>query len=343
MLNNKGFAVSSVLYTLLIAFLLFLGAALAQFSTSSSLIGKANDDIVNGNRFSAVQVKAPSVGDKVCGIDYQWFQNTDGSSFNTLVRINSKYGTMYWPKDFGLGINPSNGNIEGTYHSYKNIDVSCLDGSNCEGKNIFNVTYADKKLDLNLTSSTSSTYNYNGGIITINGDEVDKFKNVFNKIKNIEMPSLSCSTMTYKNFDHCKELFDNRDLTKTIKNGKISFFGISSEWIVYQWDLEEPILFTYKNEETNESNAGKINKIFYTYIVLMEENESLKNLIGNSTNNLDFYFDDDKLFTYQRERLNSSINNLDSINTVTTEQKLKITNLISGRSIDNFGLYDICQ
>ena len=57
MLNNKGFAVSSVLYTLLIAFLLFLGAALAQFSASSSLIGKANDDLVNGTQFEAVQVK----------------------------------------------------------------------------------------------------------------------------------------------------------------------------------------------------------------------------------------------------------------------------------------------
>ena len=46
MLNSKGFAISSILYTLLIAFLLFLGVALAQLSSSSSLIGKANDDLI---------------------------------------------------------------------------------------------------------------------------------------------------------------------------------------------------------------------------------------------------------------------------------------------------------
>ena len=38
MLNNKGFAVSSVLYTLLIAFLIFLGVSLSMLSTSNSLI-----------------------------------------------------------------------------------------------------------------------------------------------------------------------------------------------------------------------------------------------------------------------------------------------------------------
>ena len=52
-MNNKGFAVSAVLYTLLIAFLLFLAAALAMFSSSNSLISNANSDIVNGNPFSA--------------------------------------------------------------------------------------------------------------------------------------------------------------------------------------------------------------------------------------------------------------------------------------------------
>lgn len=47
-LGNKGFAVSSVLYTLLVAFLLFLGAALAEFSTSAKLLSKANEDMTDG-------------------------------------------------------------------------------------------------------------------------------------------------------------------------------------------------------------------------------------------------------------------------------------------------------
>lgn len=96
MLNNKGFAVSSVLYTLLIAFLLFLGAALAQFSASSSLIGKANDDLVNGTSFEAMQIKPNGA----CAGDNSWYQDSDGNISDTIVRIKSKYGTIYWPKDF---------------------------------------------------------------------------------------------------------------------------------------------------------------------------------------------------------------------------------------------------
>ncbi len=96
MLNNKGFAVSSVLYTLLIAFLLFLGAALAQFSASSSLIGKANDDLVNGTSFEAMQVKPSGA----CDSGNLWYQESGPKTSNTIIRIKSKYGTMYWPKDF---------------------------------------------------------------------------------------------------------------------------------------------------------------------------------------------------------------------------------------------------
>lgn len=96
MLNNKGFAVSSVLYTLLIAFLLFLGAALAQFSASSSLIGKANDDLVNGSSFEAMQIKPNGA----CKDGNEWYKDSDGKTSNTIVRIKTRYGTKYWPKDF---------------------------------------------------------------------------------------------------------------------------------------------------------------------------------------------------------------------------------------------------
>ena len=98
MLNNKGFAVSSVLYTLLIAFLLFLGAALAQFSASSSLIGKANDDLVNGSSFEAIQIKPNGA----CKDGNEWYQDSDGKTSNTIVRIKTRYGTKYWPKDFEI-------------------------------------------------------------------------------------------------------------------------------------------------------------------------------------------------------------------------------------------------
>lgn len=120
MLNNKGFAVSSVLYTLLIAFLLFLGAALAQFSASSSLIGKANDDLVNGSSFEAIQIKPNGA----CKDGNEWYQDSDGKTSNTIVRIKTRYGTKYWPKDFETSEHkPANlsddGNMdEGEYKSY---------------------------------------------------------------------------------------------------------------------------------------------------------------------------------------------------------------------------------
>lgn len=47
-LNNKGFAVSAMLYTLLTAFLLFLGASLAQFSSSAKILSSANSDLTDG-------------------------------------------------------------------------------------------------------------------------------------------------------------------------------------------------------------------------------------------------------------------------------------------------------
>lgn len=109
MLNNKGFAVSSVLYTLLIAFLLFLGAALAQFSASSSLLNKANEDLINGVKFSAVQIKpnGACINTKREG-KYDWYlqYNDDNENknervvSNTIIKIKSRYGMKYWPKDF---------------------------------------------------------------------------------------------------------------------------------------------------------------------------------------------------------------------------------------------------
>ena len=154
MLNNKGFAVSSVLYTLLIAFLLFLGAALAQFSTSSSLIGKANDDLINGVKLSAVQVKP----DGACSNDktkYDWYlQYKDENKnervvSNTIIKIKSRYGTKYWPKDFKY--NNAQANLRetsndatadiGTYTSYDgNIEVEVADRKDINGISTKDVT-----------------------------------------------------------------------------------------------------------------------------------------------------------------------------------------------------------
>ena len=107
-LNNKGFAVSAVLYTLLIAFLMFLGVTLAQFSSSITLINNANKDLVDGQ----VKLSAEVV------IAYDTDENGKQSATprpDIKVQIKSKYGTMYWPKDFGTGCP--------TDKVYKNIKV----------------------------------------------------------------------------------------------------------------------------------------------------------------------------------------------------------------------------
>lgn len=114
-LNNKGFAVTTILYTLLIAFLMFLGAALAMFSTSSSLISNANEDLINGTKLTAQQVKTDCNGG---GIDV-----SDGNCWNassTIVKINSRYGTMYWPRDFCEIDDGNNGTTKGFLHDCNN-------------------------------------------------------------------------------------------------------------------------------------------------------------------------------------------------------------------------------
>lgn len=118
MLNNKGFAVSTVLYTLLIAFLLFLGGALAQFSSSNSLISNVNNDLINGTKFEAVQVKTKDV----CN-GKKWYES------NIIVKVRSRYGTFYWPKDFGDSIANGNINIENGANSNGKIKVEKKQGT----------------------------------------------------------------------------------------------------------------------------------------------------------------------------------------------------------------------
>lgn len=157
MLNNKGFAVSSVLYTLLIAFLLFLGAALAQFSASSSLIGKANEDLINGVKFSVVQIKpnGACINTDTEG-KYDWYlqyrddnkNKNDRVVSNTIIKIKSRYGMKYWPKDFKYKdfenndvqanltetINDATAEKEHIYTSYDgNISVEVKDKNEIKG------------------------------------------------------------------------------------------------------------------------------------------------------------------------------------------------------------------
>ncbi len=185
MLNNKGFAVSSVLYTLLIAFLLFLGAALAQFSASSSLIGKANDDLVNGTQFEAVQVKPDGacINTDTEGKDDWYLQYKDDNKndrvvSNTIIKIKSRYGTKYWPKDFETSAHiqaelSNGGNInEGVYTSYDGkITTIVTPTENVSGANtesIFYLKIIDAATEKEATYPISNEVeNYGMGIFNI--------------------------------------------------------------------------------------------------------------------------------------------------------------------------------
>lgn len=151
-LNNKGFAVSAVLYTLLIAFLMFLGVTLAQFSSSITLINNANKDLVDG------QVPLSATPITAFNTDASGKQDDDPRT-DIKVQIKSKYGTMYWPKDFvGASCNscdPSNG------INYKNIKIDCTyDENNRTQINLIirdqlnspDTTYVEIKNPCNFTS-----------------------------------------------------------------------------------------------------------------------------------------------------------------------------------------------
>lgn len=159
MLNNKGFAVSTVLYTLLIAFLLFLGATLAMFSTSTSVVGNANTDLTDGSKLEAKQVKVKVPGKDCMAVrkpennrippsdagKHYWYETgeltTDASGNNVIkdaviLRINSKYGTIYWPKDFGTVFDVTTGKISVNATSENGVTSVNGDGLDLKPSNI---------------------------------------------------------------------------------------------------------------------------------------------------------------------------------------------------------------
>lgn len=177
MLNNKGFAVSAVLYTTLIAFLLFLAVVLSMFSSSSDLVRNANTDLINGNKFEAKQVTLKnSDGEyrkcvanlaipKISEGEFHWYNSP------VIVKINSRYGTYYWPKDFDTFSDENNNDILDTGEKlsscfkYCNISGNCTFNSNLDysffgttiGQNLIKSFSKDKNISLVAYKSTESS------------------------------------------------------------------------------------------------------------------------------------------------------------------------------------------
>lgn len=162
MLNNKGFAVSAVLYTTLIAFILFLAVVLSVFSSSSDLVRNANTDLINGSEFEAKQIKLNSswnfikddgttqakdtcqaITSKNTAEDYYYYYESP-----IIVKINSRYGTYYWPKDFitkdssGKKLEPYKSEI----YEYKNSKITYKGSSSSSTDEKISVTIVNTKL-----------------------------------------------------------------------------------------------------------------------------------------------------------------------------------------------------
>lgn len=146
-MNNKGFAVSSVLYTLLIAFLMFLGVLLAMFAASNDLVSNANIDLIDDIKLGAIQS-----GDG-CVLK---------SGNDIVLKINSQYGIKSWPRDFTL--NQTNNKYESG-----SVVIECVsENSICNRlTNIFNGTNTSdditslslKVIDTNTNDIVSITVN----------------------------------------------------------------------------------------------------------------------------------------------------------------------------------------
>lgn len=111
-MNNKGFIVSTILYTILIAFLLFLGVTLSIFSSATSTVGAGTKDLVNSEKLT-IKALRPRCGE----------------STEILAVITSKYGEFYWPKDFMSAENHNleiicKKNEEDDYTSCNNYDIN---------------------------------------------------------------------------------------------------------------------------------------------------------------------------------------------------------------------------
>ena len=188
MLNNKGFAVSSILYTLLIVFLLFLAATLSEFSSSIDLVSKANDDLINGKNLIVMQTMETNwCGDE----NKKWYTYSD-----ELLRIKSKYGTMYWPRDFynydkttSLIGSEKQSKIKGGkyYSSYKNIGVVCSTDDNTDWNLCTGFSLSGKSTQQNITNEVV----ING--VSFDYDTIEKIYNglstIVSKLNNIHSSS----------------------------------------------------------------------------------------------------------------------------------------------------------
>lgn len=102
-LNNKGFAVTAILYMVLICFLLFITVTLLMFSSSNTIVNGATDDLVNNYEFSAkfVLVKITDPNSELSFDDSNDNNASDSSSEepNAIEITDPKNGVSFYALD----------------------------------------------------------------------------------------------------------------------------------------------------------------------------------------------------------------------------------------------------
>lgn len=110
-MNNKGFAISSVLYIMLASFLMYLAVLLSQLSSSADIIGNADNDLID--KGISAYLNNPPTDDKMI----------------VIIKNDKK---LVWPRDFNQIIEEGIIKNDQTSPEFSNISVLCgepdLDG-----------------------------------------------------------------------------------------------------------------------------------------------------------------------------------------------------------------------
>ena len=118
-LNNKGFAVSAILYSFLTVFILFLLVVLSAMNNSITILKSTNDDIINGFTFEIKQTYGTSIN-----CDNDWYTY----NYNKKIEIRTTHDVLYWPKDFNASGTDTKSGFVSIYFS--DIENNSIDADN---------------------------------------------------------------------------------------------------------------------------------------------------------------------------------------------------------------------
>ena len=184
-LNNKGFAVSAMLYTLLTAFLLFLGASLAQFSSSAKILSNANKDLTDGfgyNIFSVYYNAAGGVEEQksISIHDFPYkpdepsiagkkFKNFKSFSSGQVNKATLRCGTL--SEDSALPV---------SYSAIKNFSKrkKCAEDIKIEYKADFEENISEYKIQIIYINDFGGDELYENTIISSDSESIDINRNI---------------------------------------------------------------------------------------------------------------------------------------------------------------------